>query len=229
MLLFKFLSIKTILSLLLYVGIESTWLGFYNALGIVLLITIHEFGHAIKAYEFGEPLSAPIFIPFFGGIVAINKGNFNGWQDAMVYLAGPMVGGVGCFAFWCLGVVFKQDWLIYCGCIGFYMNLFNLLPIGILDGRGISDWIHPYFWLISLPAVLGLLYLCSPTSVVSGRGLYILAVVFFAGLSRKFDTEKYSEMTVNQCLGVLGLYILTGVGLTGGFLLTLPSLSHGHY
>ena len=41
---------------------------------------------------------------------------------------------------------------------GFFLNLFNLLPLSPLDGGRITGIISPRIWLLGLPAMLAALY-----------------------------------------------------------------------
>jgi Zn-dependent protease len=113
-------------------GYALIW-GWKFAIGIVLLILVHEMGHYIEARLQGLHPALPVFIPFLGAYVAI-KEERNPWQHARIALAGPILGGIGAAAVWLYGEADSSRLLQALGYTGFLLNLFNLLPVGFLDG-----------------------------------------------------------------------------------------------
>src|SRR5689334_21792555 len=65
---FKLIKLGTLLSMFLTVGVYATLWGLPFAIGFVLLILVHEMGHAIAMRQQGIPASAPVFIPFVGAV-----------------------------------------------------------------------------------------------------------------------------------------------------------------
>jgi Zn-dependent protease len=127
----------------------SVWFGSWQfGLGFVLLILVHELGHVAEAKRQGLPVTLPTFIPFIGAYVTVRHAGVLPWRSALVSLAGPFVGGLGAAAVWAVGSARDITWLVVLANIGFLLNLFNLLPIGFLDGgavwRGVSyTWQSP--------------------------------------------------------------------------------------
>ena len=115
-------------------GYALIW-GWRFGLGVVLLIFIHEMGHWLEAARERLNPQWPVFIPFLGAYVKHTRGN--PWQTARVAIAGPIVGGIGALAFYVVGQANGSDLLIALAYFGFVLNLFNLLPIGILDGGAV--------------------------------------------------------------------------------------------
>ena len=58
----------------------------------------------------------------------------NPWQSAWISLAGPITGGLGAAICWVYGEQRDSPLLQALGYVGFLLNLFNLIPIGFLDG-----------------------------------------------------------------------------------------------
>jgi Zn-dependent protease len=117
----------------------SFWFGSWQfGLGFVLLILVHELGHVAEARRQGLPVSLPTFIPFVGAFVTVRNLGLAPWRNALVSLAGPVVGGLGAAACWALGASRGITWLVVLANIGFLLNAFNLLPIGFLDRGSIS-------------------------------------------------------------------------------------------
>jgi Zn-dependent protease len=104
------------------------------AVGFVLLILVHELGHFVEARRRGFNAAWPVFIPFLGAYVAIRDARMNPWQSFWVSFAGPFWGSVGAALVWGVGEQDGSQLLQALGYVGFLLNLFNLIPIGILDG-----------------------------------------------------------------------------------------------
>ena len=62
----------------------------------------------------------------------------NPWRQALISLAGPFLGGLGAATIWVAGEASGSRLLQALGYFGFLLNLFNLLPIGFLDGGSIA-------------------------------------------------------------------------------------------
>jgi Zn-dependent protease len=121
-------------SIFLAVGGYALIWGWRFAVGFVLLILVHELGHYLEAKRRGLDPALPVFIPFLGAYVAIRDARIGPWPHAMVSLAGPVLGGAGAAFFWAAGEATGSQLMQALGYTGFLLNLFNLIPIGILDG-----------------------------------------------------------------------------------------------
>jgi Zn-dependent protease len=117
------------------VGGYALIFGWEFAVGLVLLIFLHEMGHWLEARREGLNPSWPVFIPLLGAYVKHTRGN--PWQTARVAIAGPILGGIAAFACYLYGREAGSALFVALGYFGFLLNLFNLLPIGILDGGSV--------------------------------------------------------------------------------------------
>jgi Zn-dependent protease len=104
------------------------------ALGFVLMILIHEFGHMLEARRQGLKVSWPTFIPFFGAFVTIERAGLTPWRNALISMAGPFVGGLAAAVVWTIGAARDSTMLEVLANIAFLLNAFNMIPIGFLDG-----------------------------------------------------------------------------------------------
>jgi Zn-dependent protease len=121
-------------------GYALIW-GWKFGIGFVLLIFVHELGHYLEARRQGLRVSLPVFIPFIGAYVALKDVPFDPWRNAKVALAGPFLGGVGALACLVAGEISDSNLLLALAYTGFFLNLFNLVPIGFLDGgRILQSW-----------------------------------------------------------------------------------------
>jgi Zn-dependent protease len=115
-------------------GYTLIW-GWEFALGVILLIFIHEMGHFAEAAREHLHPSWPVFIPFLGAYVKFTRGS--PWQTARVALAGPALGGLAALGCFLIGESHGWHVFIALGYFGFVLNLLNLLPLGILDGGAV--------------------------------------------------------------------------------------------
>jgi Zn-dependent protease len=131
---FSFILVK-FGSIFIAVGLYTLFFGLKFAVGFVLLILLHETGHYIEAKREGLNPKLPVFIPFLGAYVQYTRGN--PWQTARVALAGPILGGISALVCYLIGRSQGSDLFLALGYTGFFLNLINLIPIGILDGGAI--------------------------------------------------------------------------------------------
>ena len=62
-------------------GYALIW-GWSFAVGVVLLILVHELGHYVEARRHGLDPQLPVFIPFLGAYVALRNVRFDPWVNA---------------------------------------------------------------------------------------------------------------------------------------------------
>jgi Zn-dependent protease len=115
-------------------GYALIW-GWKFAIGFVVLILVHELGHYIEAKREGLSPKLPVFIPFLGAYVRYTRGN--PWQTARVAIAGPILGGFGALVCYVIGQAQDSNFFLALAYVGFFLNVINLLPIGILDGGAV--------------------------------------------------------------------------------------------
>ena len=110
--------------------------------GLAVLILVHEFGHVLEARRQGLHVSWPMFIPFIGAYVTIQRAGLTPMRSGLISLAGPFVGSIGAAACWAAGSIHHSHQLLVLANIGFLLNAFNLLPIGFLDGGHVATSIR---------------------------------------------------------------------------------------
>jgi Zn-dependent protease len=131
--------------------------GWKFGVALVILIFVHELGHVWELRRQGVPASAPLFIPFLGAMVGMKQLPADVWREARVALAGPILGSVGAAACWGLGEALDSEFLVAMAFVGFFLNLFNLLPVVPLDGGRAIAALHPVFWLVGLVGLTALM------------------------------------------------------------------------
>jgi len=132
--------------------------GLPYAVGLVLLIFVHEMGHYLAARQRGLAVGAPTFIPFVGAWVAMKDMPHDVETEAYIGLAGPVVGTLGAMAVYWAAQLQSSSLLLAIAYGGFFINLFNLIPLSPFDGGRITAIISPRVWLIGVPILAGLFF-----------------------------------------------------------------------
>jgi Zn-dependent protease len=133
-------------SMLVSIGAYSLIWGWRFALGFVLLLLVHELGHVIQLRREGIPASAPMFIPFLGALVAMKELPKDAAAEARVGLAGPVLGTLGALVPLALYGATGDELFKALAFVGFFLNLFNLLPVLPLDGGRAMAALSPWMW-----------------------------------------------------------------------------------
>lgn len=192
---------STLLTMLASLGVYWTAFGWKFAIGLVISIYIHEMGHVAALARYGISAKAPMFIPGIGAVVRLKQHIPDVRQDALVGLAGP-IWGTG--AAICSYVIFLiSGWPIFAaiGQVGAWINLFNMLPIGPLDGGRAFKALDSFGrWLCC--AFLFLMYFQTDDGLVLFIG--IVAVV------RAFESLEH----VNNDKRVMWYYVLLTIVLS---------------
>ena len=158
LLVFKVKFLGTALTMLVSVGAYALLFPLWFAVGFVVLIWVHEMGHVLQLRREGIRASAPMFIPFLGAFVAMKQMPKNVLAEARVGLAGPVLGTLG--ALGALGIYAATHNPLFLGLayVGFFLNLFNLLPMLPLDGGRAVGALSPAFWLFGILGIVALLF-----------------------------------------------------------------------
>lgn len=171
------LKFKTLATMLLSIGAYAIEWGWLFALGFVLLIFVHEMGHAVAMRIEGIPAGAPVFIPFVGAFVAMHGRPRDAAVEARVAMAGPVAGSLAAWAVLGTGLALEQPLLVALGHIGVLLNLFNLVPVPPLDGGRIAGAFTRTYWVLGYAVgIAALLVTRSPILLlVLAVGLFTLA------------------------------------------------------
>jgi Zn-dependent protease len=197
--LLKFLPIllKSGGTMLLMIWVYTQIWGWRFAVGFVLLLLIHECGHLLVAKKFGLKVGAPVFIPFMGAFIALKDAPRNAWMEACVGIGGPMLGTAGALGCNVLGEMFDAPIFVALAWFGYFLNLFNLTPVGMLDGGRIVTALSRWLWIPGFALLLwfGWKY---PNFIV-----WLMIIVSFPrvySLFRKHTEEerRYYEVTRSQ-------------------------------
>jgi Zn-dependent protease len=78
--------------------------------------------------------------------------------EAYVGMAGPLVGTLASLAVYFLAREYDSQLLLAVSYSGFFLNLFNLIPISPFDGGRITAVISPRMWLLGAPILIALFF-----------------------------------------------------------------------
>jgi Zn-dependent protease len=160
-------------TMLISLVIYGWMFGWRYAVGFIFLLFVHEMGHFIAARQRGLNVGAPTFIPFVGAWIEMKDIPHDAETEAYVGLAGPLVGSLGALAcyFVARDMGMSGQWLLAVSYSGFFLNLFNLIPLSPLDGGRITAVLSPKLWLLGVPVLVGL-FLMKPNPM-----LFIIAIM----------------------------------------------------
>ena len=197
--LLKFLPIllKSGGTMLLMIWIYTRMWGWQFGVGFVLLLLVHECGHLLVAKKFGLKVGAPVFIPFMGAFIALKEAPRNAWMEACVGIGGPMLGTFGALICNSLGEVSDAPVFIALAWFGYFLNLFNLTPVGMLDGGRIVTALSRWLWLPGF-AVLIWFGWKFPNFVVWLMVLLSLPRIYSLFRKRTEEERRYYEVTPVQ-------------------------------
>lgn len=150
----KIKLLTTSSTMLVSVAAYSLIWGWKFAAGFVLLLLVHEMGHVIQLRREGIEASAPMFIPFLGAVVAAKSLGDDAAAEARVGLAGPILGSLGAALLIPVWLITDNDFWQALAFTGFFLNLFNLLPVVPLDGGRAMAAMAPWMWFVGLAAML---------------------------------------------------------------------------
>ena len=88
----------------------------------------------------------------------MNRRPRDAWEDALVAFGGPVLGSLGAAAVGVAGHATDSQLLIALADFGLMINLFNLLPLGSMDGGRIAGALSPWMNVAGLAGGVGLAY-----------------------------------------------------------------------
>jgi Zn-dependent protease len=215
----KLKILTTSASMLVSVAAYSLLWGWRFAAGFVLLLLVHEMGHVIQLRREGIPSSAPLFIPFLGAVIGARSLGDDAAAEARVGLAGPVLGSLGAAAVAVAGVALDSELLRALAFTGFFLNLFNLIPVTPLDGGRAFAAMAPAMWFAGLFLIVALAF-AFPNPVI-----VLIALVGALDVWRRWRARRsgdpaqraFYRVTARQRAAVaavyLGLVVLLVLGM----------------
>jgi Zn-dependent protease len=185
------------------------------AAAVIYAIFVHETGHLLAMKRCGLKTSGIWFLPFLGAVAVARQPFRSHGETYFVAIAGPVFGLLSLVPLFAAPFLFSRTyadaaaWLGYASAAAF-INLFNLLPIGILDGgRIVKSLSMSLSRRLGLVVVGGGLLLCAGLLVLAGTsvlGVLLLLSIFELLRSRKMD--PLPPMSRKAVFGGTALYVL---------------------
>lgn len=192
------LILKTGGTMILSIFVYAMMWGWWFAAGFVVLLFVHECGHLVAARLCGLRVGLPVFIPFMGAVIALKEAPRNAWIEAQVGIGGPLMGTAGALVCLFACDFFHNPLFLGLAFSGFWLNLFNLIPIVPLDGGRIVTAISPWLWVVGLVLMVFVL-------LHSSFNFFIILIVgfslprVFALFRRRSEAEqRFYELTPAQ-------------------------------
>jgi Zn-dependent protease len=217
LLIFKVPALATLGSALISVAAYSIWGGPLFAIGLVLMIFVHEMGHVVEIRRQGMQATAPIFIPFVGAAIFQRSHPSSPIKQAQIGIAGPIAGTLGAtVALILFGSSHWVGFLIW-AYYGFLINLFNMIPFGMLDGGWILAPVSKWIQVGGLAILVGLFLaqLVSP----------IVLILFVIGLPMVYQRFRNKSLDAYLTSGPAAARYAMG----GAWLLLVVYLSFALY
>ena len=174
-------------SALVSVAAYSLIWGWKFAIGFVLLLLVHELGHVFQLRREGIPASAPMFIPFLGALVAMKELPKDAAAEARVGLAGPVFGSLAALVPLAIYALTGDELFRALAYIGFFLNLFNLLPVLPLDGGRAMAALSPWMWFVGFGLLIA--------ATIAFPNPIMILILLFGGLEtwRRWQARKSPE------------------------------------
>ena len=218
----KIKVLSTSATMLVSIAAYSLIWGWSFAAGFVILLLVHEMGHVIQLRREGIEASAPMFIPFLGAFVAAKSLGDDAGAEARVGLAGPVLGSLACLVPVAIWQATGNEFWQALAFVGFFLNLFNLLPVLPLDGGRAMAALSPWVWGIGYVGLVFLTF-AFPNPIM-------ILILLLGGMEtyKRFkarntpESKAFHDIPRSTRIGVavvyLGLAALLAIGMSETFL-----------
>ena len=203
-------------SMLVSIAAYALIWGWKFGVGFVLLLLVHEMGHVFQLRREGIKASAPMFIPFLGALVAMKELPKDAAAEARVGLAGPVLGSLGALLPLALYAATGDELFKALAFVGFFLNLFNLLPVLPLDGGRAMAALSPWVWLGGYGLLIAV--------TIAFPNPIMLLVLLLGGFEtwrrwrerKSPEAKRYNRVRPRTRVLVAGVYIGLAVALALG-------------
>jgi Zn-dependent protease len=178
-----------------FVVASKLW-GVEFAIGLYIYLMIHEYGHVVGMKLYGVPVHGIFVLPFMGAVAIAEDEAPTRWQAFMIAYMGPVFGALvtlGALAalFATKEISFLREFTIFCAAV----SIFNLLPLGILDGgRIVMNISFSTHRAIGFLASIGTILLCVAASLLMKVWfLWLVAIAAFLEMLRGMAQHRVAN------------------------------------
>ncbi len=206
--------------------------GFWAGVALLAILVLHELGHVFAMRAGGDRSSAFYLLPFLGGVAVGRKRLASDRALVLMVLAGPAAGLLSALGAMALYHLTDIDWFAAVALLAAAVNLFNLLPIPILDGgQVLMALLRPY-----LPAAairwLGVTLMVAGAVVAAVFGSVLLMVILglLAALQAAFPAPEMPDgaRPLDRMETVATAAALVGLALALALVLRLVLTGEGY-
>src|SRR6266851_696879 len=212
LLLLKIPALGTLVSVLISFAGYAWWQGPWFAAALITMIFVHEMGHVVEIRRQGMQATAPIFIPFLGAAIFQRSHPTSALKQAQIGIAGPIAGTLGATAALALYAATHNEVLLLAAWLGFFLNLFNLVPVWQLDGSWVLAPVSKWFQAAgyAVVAALALFHVVSIFLIV----IALLGVPTLVQRFRNADNPYYTSVPTSArwALGAAWLALVLYLG-----------------
>jgi Zn-dependent protease len=142
-------------SFLASIWFYALFFGWKFAVVFVLMLLLHEAGHAVFVRGYGLSVPSIYFLPGLGAFTQFS-GTYTPYQEAVIAFGGPLFGAIGASVCFVYGTLTNEPFWLALAYTAFFLNLFNMIPLGIFDGARITGAISPKLWIAGFVIVIAL-------------------------------------------------------------------------
>ncbi|WP_456363612.1 site-2 protease family protein [Priestia aryabhattai] len=188
----KFAKFSTIISLVLSLFSYGLVFGWRFAIALIYLLLVHELGHYVACKIKGIPVKPTLFIPFIGAAVRPARLPKTVAENAFIAYMGPIFGLLSILPAIPLYLLTENPFWIIVLSVGSILNLFNLIPAGVLDGGKIVAGISTKLWFLGLVAMAA--YVVYTKSIFAGF-IFVLGILqLWHFYTEKKELNKKKEL-----------------------------------
>jgi Zn-dependent protease len=209
----KIPALTTLGSAVISVAAWSLIFGPWAAVALVVMIFVHEMGHVVEIRRQGMQATAPIFIPFMGAAIFQRSHPTDALHQAQIGIAGPIAGTIGATIAFIFFTSTHAPIFLIAAWFGFFLNLINLIPAGMLDGGWILAPVSKWLLVAGYAVIAFGVFFLHAFSVL----LFVIALLGLPMLIARFrngDSPYYTSVpaTAKWAIGLswLGLVLYLG-------------------
>ncbi|KAF0811590.1 hypothetical protein IGB42_03879 [Andreprevotia sp. IGB-42] len=178
----------------------ALYANWQTGLALIIILLVHEAGHALAMRLFGYGDVKMFFLPFLGAVVTGQPKSVAAWKQAVMYLAGPLPGLIaGVVLLLTLGPVQQAlpavNWHLVAS-MAVFINLFNLLPVTPLDGGRLVELalLQRWPWARLAFTLLSAIGMAVAARFLQAPLLWVLPVFLLLGIRQQWRQVQLMRM-----------------------------------